>query len=105
VEQEPEEKIADILSVDLVTVAEVNFLAIETERSWALVYPGFEGLLEKRAHVEVMVPFKVDEFGPARHELPKLFQDREILGKGDPAISYPELEQIAEDEEGVGITL
>ena len=103
--QEPEEMVADIPSVDLVTVAKVNTLASQIDSRRPPVNPGIKGLLEKPAHMEVVVPFKVDEFGPARRQLPELFQDREIVGKGNLATTNPELEQITEDEEGVGITL
>ena len=52
-----------------------------------------------------MVSLEIDDLGTALHKLPKLFQHREIVGEGDLAIPYPELEQVAQDKECLRVPL
>ena len=54
--------------------------------------------------MKIVVPFQIDNLNHFFAQLPELFQYRQVVGKGDFRITYPELEQVAKDEQGVGVS-
>jgi len=54
--------------------------------------------------MEIVVSFEIDDLDTPIPQLPELFQYREIMNERDLAVTDPEFEEVAQDEQGVGVS-
>jgi hypothetical protein len=85
-------------------MAEIYFFPIQVKNGWSAEYAGLEGFLEKRTHMKIVVPFQIDDFDLILVQSPELFKHRQVVGEGDLGVTDPELEQVAQDKKGVGVS-
>jgi hypothetical protein len=97
-ENEAEQPVAVVPAVNLVAMTDVYPLAVKLYYGRTGVDPRRKGILEKWPHVEVVVPFEIDDVYAGCMERPKLFQHRRIVGEG---VTDPELEQVAHYKQGI----
>jgi len=101
-EEKSQQSVPVVGSIDLIAMAEIHFLPIQVKDGRSAQYPGIEGLLEKGAHVKIMVPFEVYDPDPFFMQQPELFEHRQIVDERDLRVPDPELEQIAQDKKSIG---
>jgi len=96
--------VAVIGPVDLIAMAEIHFLPVQVKNGRTTEYTGLKGFLEKRAHMKIVAPFEIDDFDTFITQSPELFQYRQIMDERDFGITDPEFEEVAQDEQGVGVS-
>lgn len=99
VQKEPEKPGPVITGVDLVSVAEKAFPAVQIQDRGAGKDGCSDGFREVNSHVKVMVPLKIDDAGSGVREPPQLLQYGQVVGEKGGPVADPELEQVPEDEQ------
>jgi hypothetical protein len=54
--------------------------------------------------MKIVVPFEIDNLDTLFMQSPKLFQYRQVMAELDFGVTDPEFEEVAHDEQGVGIS-
>lgn len=101
VKEHSQHTVAIVTAVDFVTMAEKERFAIQGDACRPFVDSCPYGIFEKRSHVEIVVPLKVDDGDPLFVDIPQPLQDREIVGERDLFIADPEFEEVSKDKKGI----
>lgn len=86
---------------DLVAMAEINTFPVDGDNSGASVNSCFQCFCEKRSHVEIMVPFEINNGRAAIGDFLQPVQYGEIVGKRHVFIADPEFEKITQYKKSI----
>jgi hypothetical protein len=85
-------------------MAEIHFSPVQIKNGRSAEYTGLEGILEKRTHMKIVVPFEIDDLDTFITQSPELFQYRQVMAERDFGVTDPEFEEVSHDEQGVSVS-